>query len=201
MQPVLGVYAGYSLGGEYVKPGADLAPYVQDAVDEIEYVTGDAKTTKWGAVRAADGHPAPFPLRYVEIGNEDFFDKSGSYEAGRFAQFFRRYPSQISKAGDYFYHQCGEVPSSGFDRRALLPLAAGVLFRTRPTTTTTTGQTRKSLSGNGRRRRVPPPQTWARAWATPAWMCGIERNSDHVAPLIVRTAHGQSRTGDRSIGH
>ena len=57
MQPVLGVYAGYSLGGQVVKPGPDLDPYVQDALDEIEYVTGGTDT-KWGAVRARDGHPA-----------------------------------------------------------------------------------------------------------------------------------------------
>jgi alpha-N-arabinofuranosidase len=85
-EPLLGVYAGYSLGGEFVKPGPDLVPYIQDALDEIEYVSGPV-TSKWGARRAKDGHPKPFKLRYVEIGNEDFFDKSGSYD-GRFAQFY-----------------------------------------------------------------------------------------------------------------
>ncbi len=50
MQPVLAVYAGYSMQQEPVEPGPDLEPYVQDALDEIEYVTGDA-TTKWGAER------------------------------------------------------------------------------------------------------------------------------------------------------
>ncbi len=50
-EPVLAVYAGYSLGGKHVNPGPDLEPYVQDALDEIEYVTGPV-TTKWGAERA-----------------------------------------------------------------------------------------------------------------------------------------------------
>ncbi len=76
MQPLLAVYAGYSMQQEFVKPGPDLDPYVQDALDEIEYVTGDA-STKWGAERVKNGHPAPFKLSYVEIGNEDWFDKSG----------------------------------------------------------------------------------------------------------------------------
>jgi alpha-N-arabinofuranosidase len=70
-----------------VDPGLALEPFVQDALDEIEYVIGDGNT-KWGAERAKNGHPAPFPLHYVEIGNEDWFDKSGSYD-GRFAQFFK----------------------------------------------------------------------------------------------------------------
>ncbi len=93
-EPVLAVYAGYSLKGMHVNPGADLEPFVQDALDEIEYVTGATNTT-WGAQRAKDGHPAPFTLHYVEIGNEDWFDKSKSYDE-RFAQFYdaikARYP-------------------------------------------------------------------------------------------------------------
>ncbi len=84
-EPVLAVYAGYSLKGVHVNPGPDLASYVQDALDEIEYVIGPA-TSKWGAMRAKAGHPEPFKLTYVEVGNEDFFDRSGSYDQ-RFAQF------------------------------------------------------------------------------------------------------------------
>ena len=84
-EPLLGLYAGYSLKGAYVKPGPDLEPYVQDALDEIEYVTGPA-ASKWGSLRAKAGHPAPFKMTYVEVGNEDWFDKSGSYDQ-RFAQF------------------------------------------------------------------------------------------------------------------
>ena len=42
MEPVLAVYAGYSLAQEHVDPGPALEPYVQDALDEIEYVTGGA---------------------------------------------------------------------------------------------------------------------------------------------------------------
>ena len=103
-EPVLALYAGYSLKGDYVKPGPDLEPFIREALDEIEYVTGPV-TSKWGALRARDGHPEPFPLRYVEIGNEDWFDKSGSYDA-RYTQFAdaikRAYPSLkcISSVGN-----------------------------------------------------------------------------------------------------
>jgi len=84
-EPVLGLYAGYSLKGAFVKPGKDLEPFLEEALEEIEYVIGPVNS-KWGARRAKDGHAEPFKLHYVEIGNEDWFDKSGSYE-GRFAQF------------------------------------------------------------------------------------------------------------------
>jgi alpha-N-arabinofuranosidase len=83
-EPVLAVYAGYSLYGEHVKAGPDLEPFVKEAVDEIEYVIGDTNTT-WGARRAKDGHPAPFNLTYIEIGNEDYFEQAKTYDA-RYAQ-------------------------------------------------------------------------------------------------------------------
>ena len=94
-EPLLGVYAGYSLSGDHVDAGPLLQPYVDDALDEIEYVIGDVNTY-WGAKRAADGHPAPFKLTYVEVGNEDWFDITNSYD-GRFKQFReaieKKYPS------------------------------------------------------------------------------------------------------------
>jgi alpha-L-arabinofuranosidase len=84
--PVLGVWAGYTLNGTVVAE-ADLAPYVQDALDLVEYVTGPVSST-WGAKRAADGHPAPFKTPYLEIGNEDWLDNSGSYDKYRYAAFY-----------------------------------------------------------------------------------------------------------------
>ena len=87
----------------HVNPGPDLEPFVQEALEEIEYVTGDTNTT-WGARRAKDGHPAPFKLNYVEIGNEDWFDKSSSYDA-RFAQFYDAIKAQVSAAQNDFHHR------------------------------------------------------------------------------------------------
>jgi alpha-L-arabinofuranosidase len=47
-----------------------MGPWVQDALDAIEYANGPANTL-WGAARARNGHPAPFNLKYMEIGNEN----------------------------------------------------------------------------------------------------------------------------------
>ena len=46
-----------------------LPALIQDTLDAIEYAIGPT-TSKWGALRAKHGHPKPFPLKYVEIGNE-----------------------------------------------------------------------------------------------------------------------------------
>lgn len=49
----------------------ELGFYIQDVLDAIEYALGDLTTT-WGKKRVESGHPAPFPLKYVEIGNENW---------------------------------------------------------------------------------------------------------------------------------
>lgn len=72
MEPIMAVWAGYSLDGASL-PENDLAPYIQQAIDQINFVIGDSSTSKPAALRASLGHPEPFYLQYVEIGNEDFF--------------------------------------------------------------------------------------------------------------------------------
>lgn len=71
IEPVLAVYSGFSLdiwgqnGASY--PPDMMQMILQDALDEIEYCMGDVSTT-YGAMRAADGHPAPFKINFVELG-------------------------------------------------------------------------------------------------------------------------------------
>lgn len=48
-----------------------LAPYIQDALDLVEFANGDTTTT-WGSLRAQMGHPAPFNLKVMGIGNEQW---------------------------------------------------------------------------------------------------------------------------------
>lgn len=52
-------------------PMEEMDQYVQDVLDLIEYANGDAKKTVWGRKRAEAGHPKPFNLKYIGIGNED----------------------------------------------------------------------------------------------------------------------------------
>lgn len=73
-RPLLAVYAGYTLLGAS-DTGATLAADVTDAINELHYVL-DPVTTSWGALRAANGHPAPYDVREVEVGNEDWFSST-----------------------------------------------------------------------------------------------------------------------------
>jgi alpha-L-arabinofuranosidase len=62
----------------------DFPFYVDDALDAIEYALGGANT-EWGAKRVAAGHPKPFPLKYIEIGNEN----GGKKYEERFRIFYK----------------------------------------------------------------------------------------------------------------
>jgi alpha-L-arabinofuranosidase len=61
----------------------DINDYVQDALDAIEYANGPAGS-KWGSLRAKAGHPEPFNLKYMEIGNEN----GGPLYNQRYALFY-----------------------------------------------------------------------------------------------------------------
>ena len=56
--------------GQCAIPMKDMNQYIQDVFDLIEYANG-AATSEWGSKRALAGHPAPFNLEYIGIGNED----------------------------------------------------------------------------------------------------------------------------------
>jgi alpha-L-arabinofuranosidase len=62
-------FCGMTVHPENNMPLDQIGPVIQQTLDAIEYATGPV-TSKWGAVRAKMGHPKPFPLKYVEIGNE-----------------------------------------------------------------------------------------------------------------------------------
>lgn len=57
-------------GGECI-PLEDMPAYVEEVLALIEWANGDPSKTKWGKIRAENGHPEPFNLKYLGIGNED----------------------------------------------------------------------------------------------------------------------------------
>ncbi|KAJ7723395.1 alfa-L-arabinofuranosidase precursor [Mycena metata] len=75
MQAIMAIWSGFSLDGEAIADG-DLGPYIQQAADQINFVIGDPAKSAPAALRASLGHPAAYPLKYVEVGNEDFFQPS-----------------------------------------------------------------------------------------------------------------------------
>jgi alpha-N-arabinofuranosidase len=130
MQPVLAVYAGYSLAQEHVKPGTDLEPYVQDALDEIEYVTGERQHPVGSGSRQEWPSCNHSHSPTSEIGNEDWFDKSGSYD-DRYAQFYKAIKNKYPQlAADR--HHSGQRRHVGCRRRSLLQARRPVLRHAHP---------------------------------------------------------------------
>jgi alpha-N-arabinofuranosidase len=208
MEPLLGVFAGYCLGrGGVIPAGPKLEPYVQEAIEEIEYLIGDPNTTQWGAQRAKDGHPKPFKLTYVEVGNEDWFDRSGSYD-GRFAQFYdaikAKYP-HLKVISSWGYEQ----PPSGWVKSRTPDLVDEHFYRNmeemmaqafRYDTYSRTNPT-KIFCGEWATRVGSPTPNMSGALGDAAWMTCMERNSDIVllhcyAPLFVNVSQltGQGRS-------
>jgi alpha-N-arabinofuranosidase len=202
MQPVLAVYAGYSLGGQVVKPGPDLEPYVQDAIEEIEYVTG-GPDTKWGAIRVRDGHPAPFPLHYVEIGNEDNFDRARTYD-GRYAQFYKaikaKYPSLQVIATMPVKGITPDVVDDHYYKREQ------GMFEESKHYDATDRNGPKIFVGEWATREGSPTPNFGAALGDAAFLTGLERNSDVVimsayAPLFVNVNPGGMQWSSDLIGY
>jgi alpha-N-arabinofuranosidase len=202
MQPVLAVYAGYSMRQEHVNPGSDLDPYVQDALDEIEYATGGVDT-KWGAIRAQNGHPEPFKLTYVEVGNEDFFDQSGSYD-GRYAQFYKaikaKYPDLQIIATTPVKSIRPDVVDDHYYRRAT------EFFHDTTHYDKTDRSGPKIFVGEWATREGTPTPNFGAALGDAAWMTGMERNSDVIvmasyAPLFVNVNPGGMQWETDLIGY
>jgi alpha-L-arabinofuranosidase len=185
-KPMLAVFAGYTLNHTVV-PQDQLQPYVQDALDEIQYATGST-STYWGKKRAEDGHPTPFKIDYVEIGNEDFFDNSGSYNAYRFPMFYdaikKAYPKMNVVATTSVTSRTPDVVDDHFyNSPQWMNTHAGYYDNT-----SRTGP--KIMVGEWASQEGRPTPDQNAAVGDASWLTGLMRNSDLVtqeayAPMLV----------------
>ncbi|KAJ5934820.1 Glycoside hydrolase superfamily [Penicillium verhagenii] len=117
MAPLLAVWSGKSYGD--ILSGPSLQPYVEDIMNELEYLFGNTSTT-FGKMRAQNGRVEPWNIDYIEIGNEDDLTGGCDTYPDRFTQIYTaihdQYPNitLVASNGDY---SC--LPS---------PLPAGVII-------------------------------------------------------------------------
>ncbi len=202
IEPVLAVYAGYSMAQEHVEAGPALKPYIDDALDEIEYVTGGPET-KWGAERIKNGHPAPFPLHYVEVGNEDFFDRSGSYD-GRFAQYFHSIKQRYPELQVIATAPVKSVTPDLLDEHFYMPAQESFAQASHYDKADRKGP--KIFVGEWATREGEPTPNLEAALGDAAWMTGMERNADLIvmasyAPLFVNVNPGGMQWATDLIGY
>ena len=65
----------FSEGQQGGIPMDKMPQYIQDVLDLIEWANGNPRTSKWAKIRADAGHPAPFNLKYIGLGNEDMISE------------------------------------------------------------------------------------------------------------------------------
>lgn len=190
--------------------------YLQDALDLIEFANG-SEDTKWGAIRSAMGHPQPFGLEMIGIGNEQ-------WETER-ADFFRRY-ELFQQAIHAKHPQIQLIGSAGPDVTSERYTAAWAFYREQaannpdfvyaidehyyvkpdwlyknvsfydqyPRTIKVFAGEYAAHYGNGM--NAPHFNKWGAALAEAAFLTGLERNADVVAmasyaPLFARLGYAQ----------
>ena len=212
MEPILALYAGLHIdNGANIITGDALKPHVQDALDEIEYVTGSTSTT-WGARRAKDGHPQPFPLRYVEIGNEDWLNMGTASYDGRFTMFYdaikAKYPNlkiistMRTQDRTFVHNRKPDLLDDHFYTTIPTALAQAHLYDdySRSATKVFVGEWATNNP------RVGDTPMMAFALGDAAFLTGLERNADVAimncyAPLLVNVNPGGRQWAVNLIGY
>jgi alpha-L-arabinofuranosidase len=187
-EPIYVINCG--MGHGYTVPMDRMKEWVQDALDLVEYARGPVDS-RWGALRAAAGHPAPFRLNYLEIGNEN----GGPEYAERYALFHdalkMKYPDLHLIAGLWD----GEIPKTRpveiqdehyyLDSLGFLGMADYYRRVDRKDPLVYVGEYAVANgAGNG---------NLSAALAEAAFLTGLEANGDHVvmasyAPLLAHPA-------------
>ncbi|KAE8446472.1 hypothetical protein EG329_011935 [Mollisiaceae sp. DMI_Dod_QoI] len=195
MEPLLAVWSGMYLGSHDVLTASALAPYVNDTMNELEFILG-SPSTPYGSLRASLGYPDPWALKYVEIGNEDNLEGgASSYASYRFNQFYTaisaKYPSItiISSSGDlsavgpgsatdfhiyslpdYFVSQFGKWDNVPRSHKVLIGEYANVQYNI---------HNQPSAGVNWSAPKLVWP-IWAGAVSESVWSIGAERNGDVI---------------------
>ena len=193
-----------------VVPLEELDPYIQDALDLIEFANGEV-TTKWGELRAQMGHPGKFNLKFLGVGNEQWdeqyierykiFEKalkskhpeikmvsgSGPYSAGRYFEYGWEELKKLSPGliDEHYYMPPdwflnNATRYDNYDRKGIKVFAGEYAAHGKEGT--------DSESRN----------TWWSALCEAAFMTGLERNADVVnmasyAPLLAHVDAWQWR--------
>ncbi len=188
----------------------ELQPYIDDALDLIEFANGST-TTKWGKLRNDMGHPAPFNLKFIGVGNEQwepqYIERYKVFEKA----ILSKYPqikivsgSGPSPDGEYFNYAWKELKNTKaalIDEHYYKPPAWFFSNASRYDNYERTGP--KIFAGeyaahSKENAEAESRNNWESALAEAAFMTGLERNADIVqmcsyAPLLAHVDAWQWR--------
>lgn len=193
-----------------VVPLDQLDPYIQDALDLIEFANGSVNST-WGKVRSAMGHPQPFNLKLLGVGNEQWDEQYIERYKEFAAVIKKKYPDiqLISSAGpssegprfDYLWRELKKLDADLIDEHYYKDPSWFLNNATRYDNYDRNGP--KVFAGeyaaHSKEDKEPESRNnWASALAEAAFMTGLERNADVVsmasyAPLFAHVEAWQWR--------
>ena len=179
----------------------ELDPYIQDALDLIEFANGTIQT-KWGKLRASMGHPAPFNLKMLGVGNEQWdaqyierylvFEKALKTKYPQIKLVAGSGPSASGPLFDYAWKQLKTSKADYMDEHYYLPPAW--FFNNAKRYDRYDREGPKIFAGefaaHDKEEAIPESRnSWLSALAEAAFMTGLERNADLVrmcsyAPLL-----------------
>ncbi len=201
--PILNCGMSCQFNAGEVVPLNELDPYIKDALDLIEFANGSA-TTKWGSLRTSMGHPEPFNLKFIGIGNEQweeqYFERYREFEK----VLHQKYPgikivsgSGPSASGEYFDYAWKEL-------RKLSPALIDEHYYMPPDWFQKNAERYDNYDRNGIKvfageyaahskdaEASESRNTWLSALSEAAFMTGLERNAAvvHMASYAPLLAH------------
>lgn len=209
--PILNCGMACQFNSAEVVDMGELQPYIDDALDLVEFANGDI-TTKWGKLRNDMGHPAPFHMKFLGVGNEQwepqYIERYKIFERAILA----KYPDIkiVSGAGpyaegeyfNYAWKELKQLKPALIDEHYYKPPAWFLSNAGRYDNYERTGP--KVFAGEyaahvkGNPAEPEGMNCWESALAEAAFMTGLERNADLVqmcsyAPLLAHTDAWQWR--------
>ncbi len=199
--PILNCGMACQFNSGELAPAGQLDPYVQDALDLIEFANGPV-SGRWGGLRASMGHPAPFGLKMLGVGNEQW----GPHYIERYERFADALKAKhpeiqlVSSAGpsaagaqfEFLWGKLRELKADLVDEHYYMPPAWFLDNAARYDNYDRTGP--KVFAGEYAAHATDPVRpdnrnNWQAALAEAAFMTGLERNADVVrmasyAPLL-----------------
>jgi len=195
----------WSIGGtgQQAIPLGEMNAYIQDVLDLIEWANGPA-TSKWGMLRAKAGHPAPFNLKYVGIGNEDKMTADFSLRFKMIFSAIKAKHPEITVIGSAGPFPNGEDFDKGWAiaNQLRIPIVDEHYYQ-QPEWFISNQDRYDKYSRNGSAVYVGEYASWGNklrnALAEAAYMTGLEKNGDVVkmasyAPLFAKQGFTQWNT-------
>jgi len=208
--PILNCGMSCQFNAGEVVPLNDLDPYIQDALDLIDFANGNA-STKWGKLRASLGHPKSFDLKFIGVGNEQWdeqyierykeFEKVLKSKHPEIKIVSGAGPSSSGKLFDYAWSELKKLSPDLIDEHYYMPPEWFLKNAGRYDNYDRKGI--KVFAGEyaAHWKESPEPEsrnTWYSALAEAAFMTGLERNAEVVnmasyAPLLAHVEAWQWR--------